>query len=109
MSDPISYSESVSNYLKSSPAPTTISAIQYVLGDSNTPGPNSTDVYSSFYKQGLDPAEYASEFIQGNSPAAVKPNILPGDRYFLPILDNKTPGSNKKCYDASGDQHNLSH
>jgi hypothetical protein len=108
MSDPTSYSESVSNYIDSSPAPTTISAIKYVLGHSNTPGPNSTDVYSSFYKTGLDPAVYASEFVLGNSPAAVNKNILPGNRYFLPVLDGKTPGSNKKCYDESGNQHDLS-
>jgi hypothetical protein len=106
MPDPISYSESVSNYIDSSPAPTTISAIQYVLGDSNTP--NSTDVYSGFYKQGLKSSEYPSEFIQGNSPAALKQGILPGNRYFIPVLDNNTPGSTKKCYDESGNQHDLS-
>jgi hypothetical protein len=108
MSDPTTYSESVSNYIKSSPAPTSISAVQYVLGDSNTPGPKSTDVYSSFYKTGLDSSVYPAEFILGNSPAAVKPNILPGDRYFIPVLDGKTPGSNKKCYDTSGKEHDLS-
>jgi hypothetical protein len=108
MSDPTSYSESVSNYIDSTPAPTSISAVQYVLGDLNTPGQKSTDVYSSFYKTGLDPAVYASEFVLGNSPAAVNKNILPGNRYFLPVLDGKTPGSKKKCYDESGDQHDLS-
>jgi len=108
MSDPTTYSESVSNYIKSSPAPSTISTVQYVLGESNTPGPESTNVYSSFYKTGLDPAEYASEFVLGNSPAALKQGILPGNRYFLPVMDNKTPGSTKKCYDESGNQHDLS-
>ena len=108
MSDPTSYSESVSNYIDSTPAPTSISAVQYVLGDSNTPGPKSTDVYSGFYKQGLESSEYSAEFILGNSPAAVNKNILPGNRYFLPVLDGKTPGSNKKCYDESGNQHDLS-
>jgi hypothetical protein len=108
MSDPTSYSESVSNYLKSTPAPTTTSAVQYVLGDSNTPGPKTTDVYSNFYKSGLDSSVYPAEFILGNSPAAVKQGLLPGDRYFIPVLDNKTPGSNKKCYDELGKEHNLS-
>jgi hypothetical protein len=108
MSDPTSYSESVSNYIKSTPAPTNISAVQYVLGDSNTPGPKSTDVYANFYKTGLESSDYQAEFVLGNSPAAVNKNILPGNRYFIPVLDNKTPGSNKKCYDESGDQHDLS-
>lgn len=108
MSDPTTYSESVSTYLKSSPAPATISAVQYVLGDSRTPGINSTDVYSNFYKRGLESSEYSSEFILGNSQAAVKQNILPGDRYFIPMLDIKTPGSKKKCYDESGVNHDLS-
>lgn len=108
MSDPTTYSESVSNYINSTPAPSTISTVQYVLGESNTPGPKSTDVYSSFYKTVLDPAEYASEFVLGNSPAAVKQGILPGNRYFIPVLDNKTPGSSKKCYDESGKEHDLS-
>lgn len=108
MSDPTTYSESVSNYIDSTPAPTSISAVQYVLGDSNTPGPKSTDVYSGFYKQGLESSEYSAEFILGNSPAAVNKNILPGNRYFIPVLDGKTPGSNKKCYDESGNQHDLS-
>jgi hypothetical protein len=113
MSDPVTYSNDVSNYAKSS---TTQDAIQYVLGkssDSNlAPG---TTVYSKFYNQGLDPSIYASEFVLGHSPVAVNPYILPGDRYNLPILDKKydskgnmISSTNKQCFDASGKSHDLS-
>jgi hypothetical protein len=113
MSDPLTYSNDVSNYAKSSPAS---DAIQYVLGkspDSNlAPG---TTSYSQFYNQGLDPSVYASEFILGHSKAAVNPYILPGDRYNLPILDKKydskgnmISSTNKRCFDASGKAHDLS-
>lgn len=116
MSGPLIYANSVSNYLNSSPSPTDISAVQYVLGkntDSNL-APSST-TYSQFYKHPLDHASYASEFILGHSPAAVNPYILPGDRYNIPILDKKydskgnmISSTNRKCFDASGKSHDLS-
>lgn len=113
MSDPLTYSNDVSNYAKSS---TTHETIQYILGkssDSNlAPG---TTTYSQFYNQGLDPSVYASEFVLGHSPAAVNPYILPGDRYNLTILDKKydsngnmISSTNKQCFDVSGKSHDLS-
>ena len=113
MSDPVTYSNDVSNYAKSN---TTQDAIQYVLGkspDSNlAPG---TTVYSQFYNKGLDSSIYASEFVLGHSSAAVNPRILTGDRYNLPILDKKydskgnmISSTNKQCFDASGKSHDLS-
>lgn len=119
MSDPNTYVKNLSNYLNSTPSPTDISGIQYILGKSSDtnlgPGVSSSTVYSQFYKQGLDQSTYASEFILGHSPAAVNPYILPGDRYSLPILDKKydaegnmISSTNKQCFDASGKSHNLS-
>ena len=101
MSDPMSYSQSISNYIKTSPAPVDLTKFNYVIG--TNPDANA---YYNFYNKGLDPKTYGSEFILGHSEAAKNPNILPGNRYFLPLLDPS--GSPKKCFDASGQSHDLS-
>jgi hypothetical protein len=111
MSDPLTYANTLSNYIKSNPVPTDVSAIQYILGESHDgnlgPGVSPSTIYSNFYNQGLDPTTYVSEFVLGHSSAALNPYILPGDRYSLPILNEKS-GKNKQCFDASGKSHNLS-
>jgi len=111
MPDPTTYSQSVSDYIKKTAGLTDQSAIQYVIDNSDDtnlgPGVASSTIYSNFYNTGLDPTTYASEFIMGHSDAAVDSEILPGDRYMIPIK-NSNPGSNKKCFDTSGAPHELS-
>jgi hypothetical protein len=92
---------------------TDISPSQQIVKDKSTPGSSTT--YSNFYKPGLDVNTYATEFIIGHTPAAPNSTILPGNRYFLPIVDKKydTNGNvkstaNRKCYDSSGNQQELS-
>jgi len=109
MSDPLKYSTGISNYISNNKDKPSIDLINYTLGTSGI------TTYSNFYLPGKDPDMYAKELISGHSPAAMKPSILPGNRYFIdvkkPTVDSNEKmnlSKNQTCYDASGKPHNLS-